>query len=122
MSFEISRGYRFEAAHRLPHVPDGHRCRNLHGHSYEVVVSLSGELDAKLGWVLDFAAIDAVFEPLLAELDHSYLNDVDGLDNPTSELLARWIFEQAEPKLSGLIKAVVVRETPNSCASYRPDG
>jgi 6-pyruvoyltetrahydropterin/6-carboxytetrahydropterin synthase len=119
VSFEISRSYRFEAAHWLPNVRADHPCRQLHGHSYEVEVVLSGDLDPVLGWVLDFAAIDAVLEPLIASLDHRLLNEVEGLENPTSELLARWITEHAAPTLPALAETTV-RETPDSRASYRP--
>lgn len=118
MSFELGRSYRFEAAHWLPGAPIGHRCRELHGHSYEVEVALRGALDAERGWVVDFAAIDAVLDPLIACLDHSCLNEVEGLENPTSEILAAWLFERAARGLEGLC-AVTVRETPGSRATYR---
>lgn len=118
MSFELERSYRFEAAHWLPAVPADHRCRNLHGHSYEVVVTVAGELDHARGWVIDFAAIDAEVAPLISSLDHSCLNDAPGLENPTSELLARWLWEHLEPALAGL-SAVSVAETPDSRVTYR---
>jgi 6-pyruvoyltetrahydropterin/6-carboxytetrahydropterin synthase len=119
VSFEISRAYRFEAAHWLPHVGVDHPCRQLHGHSYEVEIVLAGDLDPQLGWVLDFAAIDAALEPVIATLDHACLNELEGLENPTSELLARWIWERSEPSLP-VLKEVTVRETTSSRASYRP--
>lgn len=118
MSHELVRTYRFEAAHWLPRVPEGHRCRALHGHSYEVDVHVRGALDAELGWVIDYAAIDQVLDPLINTLDHRCLNEIDGLANPTSELLAQWLWALAAPKLAGL-EAVVVRETKDSAAIYR---
>lgn len=118
MSFELRRTYRFEAAHWLPRVPEGHRCRSIHGHSYELEIELGGELDPELGWVLDYAAIDAVVAPLVDLLDHVCLNEVEGLENPTSELLARWVHERVSGDLRGL-QAVTVRETPTSAAVYR---
>ena len=84
----------FEAAHRLPNVPPGHRCHNLHGHNYRVRVECEGPLDPKLGWVCDFAEVDAAMAPILKALDHKYLNEVAGLENPTSEMIAAWILER----------------------------
>jgi len=108
----------FEAAHRLPHVPPGHKCARLHGHSYRVEVHVEGPLGAESGWVMDFADIQAAFAPLLAQLDHYYLNEVEGLSNPTSEHLARWIWQRLKPTLP-LLAEVVVRETCTSGCSYR---
>src|SRR4051794_4180653 len=86
--FELQRRYRFEAAHHLPRVADTHRCHRLHGHSYEIEITVTGEAGADTGWVIDFADIDAVAEAVCAQLDHRLLNDIDGLENPTSEVLA----------------------------------
>src|SRR3954471_863290 len=82
---EIFREFTFEAAHRLPNVPEGHKCARLHGHSYRVEVRVSGEVGTETGWVVDFAEIKAAFRPLHETLDHHYLNEVHGLENPTSE-------------------------------------
>lgn len=114
---EIFKEFRFEAAHRLPNVAPEHRCYRMHGHSYRVVVHVQGPLDPKLGWVIDFADIQTAFEPLRVQLDHQVLNEVDGLANPTSEILARWIWE----RLTGLqgLSAVVVWETSTSGCVYR---
>ena len=90
---KIGRTYRFEAAHYLPRVPQGHRCRNLHGHNYRVTIVLRGSLDAR-GFVKDFAEIDSVVEPLIAQVDHRLLNDVEGLENPTAEIIAAWVFNR----------------------------
>ncbi len=116
--FELSRSYRFEAAHHLPRAPVDHPCRRVHGHSYEVELHIAGELDERVGWVMDFADIDAAFAPLRDELDHRLLNDIDGLENPTSERLAQWLWQRLDQVLPGL-EAVVVRETPRSACVYR---
>ncbi|MGP4110530.1 6-carboxytetrahydropterin synthase QueD [Streptomyces sp. 4N509B] len=115
---EIFREFTFEAAHRLPHVPEGHKCARLHGHSYRVAVHVGGDVDPEAGWVMDFAQLKAAFAPVEARLDHYYLNDVPGLSNPTSENLARWIWDRLLPALPGLA-AVTVRETCTSGCTYR---
>src|SRR5690242_13813706 len=107
---EIFTEFGFEAAHRLPNVPDGHKCGRLHGHSFRVEVRVRGPVGEDTGWVMDFADVRAACEPVRARLDHYYLNEIEGLDNPTSENLARWIWERLLPALPGL-EAVVVRET-----------
>ena len=89
----IGRAYRFESAHFLPKVPEGHRCRNLHGHNYRVEVTVCGPLDGR-GFVKDFAEIDALVAPLLLQVDHRLLNEVKGLENPTAEIIARWFLER----------------------------
>lgn len=119
---EIFSEFRFEAAHRLPNVPETHQCARLHGHSYRVALWVRGEPDPRTGWIIDFADIAAAFAPLLAQLDHAYLNDIAGLENPTSELLAAWIFDRTAESLPGLHR-VMVCETADSGAVYcRPDG
>lgn len=114
---EIFREFTFEAAHRLPHVPEGHKCARLHGHSYRVEVHVAGEVGATSGWVMDFADIKQAFAPLAEQLDHHYLNEVPGLDNPTSEVLTRWIWQRLADQLP--LAAVVVRETCTSGCIYR---
>jgi 6-pyruvoyltetrahydropterin/6-carboxytetrahydropterin synthase len=91
---EISKEFTFEAAHRLPHVPPGHKCSRVHGHSYRVEITLRGPVHPTFGWVVDFADLTAAWQPLHAQLDHRLLNEVPGLENPTSELLAAWVFER----------------------------
>lgn len=91
----IGRSYRFESAHFLPKVPDGHRCKNLHGHNYRVEIVLKGPVDSR-GFVMDFAEVDAEVLPLIAQLDHKLLNEVPGLDNPTAEIIARWFLERLD--------------------------
>jgi 6-pyruvoyltetrahydropterin/6-carboxytetrahydropterin synthase len=115
---EIFREFGFEAAHRLPNVPPNHKCARLHGHSFVVVVHVRGAVDPKLGWVADFADVKRVFEPLHHQLDHHYLNEIEGLENPTTEVLARWIWRRLAPGLPGLSQ-VLVRETCTAGAVYR---
>lgn len=115
---EIFKQFTVEAAHRLPHVPEGHKCGRLHGHSFGIEIRVRGKPDPVTGWVMDFADIKAAFAPLFEQLDHHYLNEVDGLENPTSERLAGWIWEHLSPRLPGLAE-VVVRETCTSGASCR---
>jgi 6-pyruvoyltetrahydropterin/6-carboxytetrahydropterin synthase len=114
---EIFREFTFEAAHRLPNVPPGHKCARLHGHSFRVEVHVSGEVDPVTGWVMDFADIKACFAPLHDQLDHRYLNEVPGLENPTSEILATWIWARLAPSLP--LSRVVVRETCMSGCVYQ---
>jgi 6-pyruvoyltetrahydropterin/6-carboxytetrahydropterin synthase len=115
---EIFKEFVFEAAHRLPNVQPGHKCGRLHGHSFRCEVHVSGSIDPKTGWVRDFADIKLAFEPLHEQLDHHFLNEVEGLANPTSETLARWIWKRLEPALPGL-SAIVIRETCTSGCVYR---
>jgi 6-pyruvoyltetrahydropterin/6-carboxytetrahydropterin synthase len=115
---EIFREFTFEAAHRLPRVPEGHKCARLHGHSYKVIVHVKGPVDAELGWVMDFGDVKRAFKPIDAQLDHYYLNDIEGLDNPTSENLARWIWDRLIDELPAL-SAITVRETCTSGCTYR---
>jgi 6-pyruvoyltetrahydropterin/6-carboxytetrahydropterin synthase len=115
---EIFKEFTFEAAHRLPNVPSGHKCARLHGHSYRVVVHISGPVDDHAGWVRDFADLSGAMRPVLDQLDHYYLNEIEGLDNPTSEVLARWIWVQLQPALAELSQ-IVVRETCTSGCVYR---
>jgi 6-pyruvoyltetrahydropterin/6-carboxytetrahydropterin synthase len=115
---EIFKAFTFEAAHRLPNVPEGHKCARLHGHSFQVELHVGGDVDAHTGWVMDFSDIKAAFRPLYDVLDHNYLNDIPGLENPTSEEIARWIWDRLRPALPGLSK-VLIRETCTSGAVYR---
>jgi 6-pyruvoyltetrahydropterin/6-carboxytetrahydropterin synthase len=115
---DIIQEFRFEAAHYLPKVPHDHKCRRLHGHSFKVALTITGNLDEEKGWVLDFADVEAIFQPILDTLDHHYLNEVPGLENPTSEIIARWIWRQIIPKLPRL-KQVKLWETCESQCIYR---
>lgn len=116
----IFKDFSFEAAHRLPNVPEGHKCARLHGHSFRVRVVIEGPVDPRTGWVMDFADIKAVVRPLEDRLDHYYLNDIEGLENPTSEELARWIWRALKPQLP-LLAAIEVRETCTSGCIYTGD-
>jgi 6-pyruvoyltetrahydropterin/6-carboxytetrahydropterin synthase len=110
--------FTFEAAHRLPNVPPEHKCARLHGHSFSVRLTVTGPVDPKLGWVIDFAEIDRAFQPIHQLLDHRYLNEVPGLENPTSELIARFVLERVKLP-AGMLKAVSIAETCNSgCVVY----
>jgi 6-pyruvoyltetrahydropterin/6-carboxytetrahydropterin synthase len=115
---EIERTFTFEAAHRLPNVPEDHKCARLHGHSFRVTVRVRGPVDDRLGWVVDFAELSEAWKPLHEVLDHHYLNEVEGLDNPTSEVLAKWIL--ARFSLDGpSVHSVRVAETCRSaCTVY----
>lgn len=117
---EIFKSFTLESAHRLPNVPAGHKCARVHGHSFRVELHVSGPVDEHLGWVMDFADVKAAFEPLYRQLDHHYLNEVPGLENPTSENLAKWIWQRLKPALPQL-SAVVVHETCTSGARYTGD-
>lgn len=118
MTAEIVQSFRLEAAHFLPNVPEQHRCRRVHGHSYKIDVHVSGEIDPQTGWIVDFYDIEAVFQPLLKRLDHYLLNEVPGLENPTAENIAAWVWERLKPGLPGLCQ-VVVHETEMSRAIVR---
>ncbi|WP_437681282.1 6-carboxytetrahydropterin synthase QueD [Sorangium sp. So ce131] len=118
---EIFKEFRFEAAHRLPHVREGHKCQRLHGHSFRVELHAEGSLREPQGWVMDFADLTAAWEPIHALVDHRYLNEVPGLENPTSENLARWVWQKVKPTLPELCR-VVVRETCTSGCVYSGEG
>lgn len=115
---EIFKEFTFEAAHRLPNVPEGHKCSRLHGHSFKVTICVEGDVDSQAGWVMDFGEIKAAFKPLYDRLDHYYLNEIEGLENPTSENLARWIWVRLQPALPGLSR-IIVNETCTSGCVYR---
>ncbi len=115
---QIYKVFQFEAAHRLPNLPEGHKCRRLHGHSFRVEVHVAGAVDPDTGWVMDFAEIKERFKPIYRQLDHYYLNEIDGLENPTSENLARWIWIRLKPSLP-LLSKIVVQETCTCGTEYR---
>ena len=117
---DIFKVFTLEAAHRLPNVPVGHKCSRLHGHSFRVELRVSGEPGPETGWIMDFSELKAAFQPLYDQLDHNYLNDIPGLENPTSERLAMWIWEKLKPALP-LLSEVVVHETCTSGCSYTGD-
>ena len=115
---ELRKTFQFEAAHHLPQLPEDHKCRRLHGHSFQVDVVVDGPCDPQLGWVMDYAEISQAFKPLWEQLDHHYLNEIEGLENPTSERVALWIWARLRPSLP-LLKEVVVAETCTARCIYR---
>lgn len=115
---DVFKDFTFEAAHRLPNVPPGHKCARLHGHSFQARVTVAGPVEAEIGWVQDFADLKAAFKPYYDQLDHNYLNEIEGLSNPTSENLAIWIWDRLKPKLP-LLSEVRVRETCTCGCIYR---
>ncbi|MCB9476807.1 MAG: 6-carboxytetrahydropterin synthase QueD [Deltaproteobacteria bacterium] len=115
---EIFKDFTFEAAHHLPGAPEGHKCRRLHGHSFRVRVYLEGEPGAETGWIRDFGEIKQLFKPIHDALDHRYLNEIEGLENPTSENIAVWIWRRLSPTLPELSR-IVIQETCTSGCEYR---
>ena len=117
---EISKDFRFEAAHRLPHVPEGHKCGRIHGHSFCANITVSGPIDAQLGWLMDFADLKAIIEPFILMMDHNYLNDIEGLENPTSENVAFWMVQKIAPLLQNVrLVSIGIQETcESSCTVY----
>jgi 6-pyruvoyltetrahydropterin/6-carboxytetrahydropterin synthase len=119
MHVELTKEFRFEAAHRLPMVPPDHKCHRLHGHSYRIEVTVAGEVDDATGWLVDYADITEVVGPVLrGELDHRTLNDVPGLENATSEVLCGWLWGRFAADLPGLV-AITVHETCTARCTYR---
>ena len=114
---DVFRVFQIEAAHRLPNVPEGHKCARMHGHSFRIEIHISGPVGGESGWVMDFADLRRAFQPLFDQLDHHCLNDIQGLENPTSENLARWIWARLQPDLPELSK-VAVQETCNAGCIY----
>ena len=110
--------FRFEAAHRLPRVPEGHKCARLHGHSFKVEVAIFGDVNPETGWLIDFGELYEIWRPLHDKLDHHYLNEIPGLENPTSEVLAKWIWDQLLPSLP-VLEQVTLFETCDARCEYR---
>jgi 6-pyruvoyltetrahydropterin/6-carboxytetrahydropterin synthase len=120
MNVRLVHEFRFEAAHRLPRVPEGHKCSRLHGHSFKVELSVEGPVNPDTGWMMDFAELHSAWQPLHELLDHHYLNEVPGLENPTSEVLARFIWQRIKPKLA-VLRRVTLYETCESRCEYEGD-
>ena len=120
MNVRLVHEFRFEAAHRLPKVPPAHKCARLHGHSFRVELSVTGPVDQDTGWYIDYQRLFDAWKPLFSELDHRYLNEVPGLENPTSELLAQWIWQRVKATLPELAR-VVVCETCEMRCEYEGD-
>ncbi len=118
MHIRLSKSFRFEAAHSLPSFPEGHKCRRLHGHSFTVEVVVEGDVDSAKGYLIDYGDVKAATEPIRERLDHYHLNEIEGLENPTAEMLAAWIWERLKPKLP-MLSEVIVHETCTSKCHYR---
>ena len=118
MYVKLSKSFTFEAAHWLPNFPEGHKCRRLHGHSYTVDVIVAGDVPEADGFLIDYGDIKKAFTPIEQQLDHYLLNDIEGLENPTAEMIAKWIWDRLKPTLP-LLDEIVVHETCNSTCHYR---
>lgn len=114
----VYKTFPIEAARSLPNLPDGHPCKNVHGHSFKITITVCGDVDEHTGFVLDFSNIDAAFKPIHDQIDHSYLNKIDGLDNPSSENLCKWIWAELIPSLPGLSQ-IEIKETDSTGCIYK---
>lgn len=114
---QIFKQFTFDSAHFLPHVPDGHKCKEIHGHTYRLTVYVEGELEKKLEWVMDFAEMKNVIDPVVKSIDHKLLNNISGLENPTCEIIAVWLWNKIKPEVPLLTK-IELHETPTSGAVY----
>ena len=118
MQVTLLKTFRFEAAHWLPTFAEGHKCRRMHGHSFKVDVAVSGEVDPAKGYLIDYGDISVAWAPIEAQLDHHLLNEIQGLENPTSEMLTVWIWDRLKPVLP-MIESITVHETCTSSCVYR---
>ena len=118
MFVRLTKTFHFEAAHDLPTFPEGHKCRRLHGHSFKFDVVVEGDVDPVQGYLIDYGDIKRVTDPIVKRLDHYYLNELEGLSNPTSEVLAAWLWDRLKPLLP-LLSAIIVYETCTSACEYR---
>ena len=118
MIIQITKDFRFESAQTLPKLPPGHKCAQMHGHSFKVEISVRGEVNPETGWVYDHAEISRAMKPLVDRLDHAYLNDLPGLENPTIENMAAWFWAKLSPLLPGLCE-IIIHETPTARCVYR---
>jgi 6-pyruvoyltetrahydropterin/6-carboxytetrahydropterin synthase len=118
MRVRLSKTFRFEAAHSLPTFPDGHKCRRLHGHSFRFDVVVEGEVDPAMGYLVDYGDIKRIVDPIVRRLDHYYLNEIEGLSNPTAEVISKWLWDRIKPDLP-LLSKIKVYETCTSSCAYR---
>jgi len=118
MRARIIKDFRFEAAQTLPNLPGTHKCTNMHGHSFKVEIAIEGEVDPHIGWVYDHAEISRAMAPIMEQVDHAYLNEIEGLENPTIENMAAWLWRKLAPQLPGLAE-IVIHETPNARCVFR---
>lgn len=115
MKYELKQHFQIESARFLPHLPADHPCSRMHGHSFKIILTLKGDLDPQIGWVVDYHHISTVMQPLLKQLDHHVLNEVEGLENPTSELLAKWIYERTLKMLPALQRVTIMETSATEC-------
>ena len=114
---QIFKTFTFDSAHSLPNVPDGHKCKAVHGHTYQLTIFIEGPLVENLEWVMDFAEVKSVVEPIVKILDHKYMNDIEGLENPTCERIAIWIWDKIKVGIPQLVR-IELNETPTSGVVY----
>ncbi len=117
MNVRLVHEFKFEAAHRLPRVPAGHKCARLHGHSFKIEVAIAGPVNPETGWFIDFGDLYEAWAPLHEQLDHNYLNDLEGLENPTSEILAKWVWDRLRPTIPSIVR-ITVHETCDARCEY----
>lgn len=117
---ELVKDFRFEAAHHLPNLPEGHKCRRMHGHSFRGEIAVQGEVDPHTGWLIDFGDLKRITTPIVERLDHNLLNEIEGLENPTSENLAVWIWQKLHPQLPILARVTIEETCTSRCHYYGP--
>ena len=118
MKCRRTKDFRLEAAQTFPSLPGDNKCNRMHGQSFKVEISVEGSVDPQIGWVYDHAEITRAMDPLMEKLDHSYLNEIEGLENPTIELMAAWLWRKLAPQLPGLCE-IVIHETPSARCVFR---
>jgi queuosine biosynthesis protein QueD len=118
MIARLTKDFRFESAQTLPNVPPEHKCGRMHGHSFLVEITVEGEVNPETGWIYDHAEISRAMNPIIEQLDHAYLNEIPGLENPTIELMAAWLWKKLAPQLPGLAE-ITIHETPSARCTYR---
>ncbi|MGE3756689.1 MAG: 6-pyruvoyl tetrahydropterin synthase family protein [Pseudobdellovibrionaceae bacterium] len=112
---ELRQHFHLESARYLPHLPKSHPCSRMHGHSFKVTLVMEGPLDSKVGWVIDYNDVKAAAGPIFSEIDHRCLNEVSGLENPTTEILTAWIFEKVKARLPDLVQVIVAETADTEC-------
>jgi len=117
---DVCKTFSIEAARSLPHLPENHPCSKIHGHSFKITLMVSGPVDKDTGFVMDFGELETLFEPLRKQIDHSYLNDIEGLENPSSENLCKWIWKKLILSLPRLSQ-IEIRETDSTNCIYKGD-
>jgi len=114
---KIFKKYTFDSAHFLPNVSETHKCKRMHGHTYHLTVFIEGKIDEKYGWIIDFNDLKSVVNPVIEQLDHHVLNEIEGLENPTCEILAKWLYDKIKSDVP-FLESIEVYETPTSGAIY----